>query len=51
MKVKLLQDWAGKKAGAVMELPDAKARRVIGTGLVEKVKVAKAKCARIAAEA
>ena len=35
MKVKLLQDWAGKPAGAIMELEDAKARRVIATGLVE----------------
>lgn len=37
MKVKLLQDWAGKKAGAVIELSDDKAKRLIGTKLVEKV--------------
>ena len=36
MKVKLLVDWAGKKAGEVMELTDTKAKRVIATGLVEK---------------
>ena len=43
MKVKLLVDWAGKKAGATMDLSDAKAKRVIATGLVEKVKAAKKK--------
>ncbi len=41
MKVKLLVDWAGKKAGAIMELSDAKAERVIATGLVEKATIAK----------
>ncbi len=41
MKVKLLVDWAGRKAGEVMELTDTKAKRVIGSGLVERVKVAK----------
>ena len=40
MKVKLLVDWAGKKAGSIMELEDAKAKRVIATGLVEKVAIA-----------
>ncbi len=43
MKVNLLVDWAGKKAGTVMELSDAKAKRVIATGLVERVRVAKKK--------
>ena len=46
MKVKLLQDWAGKKAGAVMELTDAKAKRVIATGLVEKVSVTSSRTTR-----
>ncbi len=41
MRVKLLVDWAGKQAGDEMELSDAKALRVIATGLVEKVKVSK----------
>ncbi len=39
MKVKLLVDWAGKKAGSVMELSDAKAKRVIVTGLVERLAI------------
>jgi len=43
MKVKLLVDWAGRQAGDTMELSDAKALRVIATGLVEKVKVSKKK--------
>ncbi len=49
MKVKLLQKWIGKPIGAEIELGDAKARRLIKTGLVEcltvpsKPKVAKRK--------
>jgi len=46
MKVKLLVDWAGKKAGAEMDLADAKAKRVIATGLVEKVNVRKPKAVK-----
>ncbi len=43
MKVELLKDWAGRKAGEFMELTDTKAKRVIATGLVKKAKVAKKK--------
>ena len=39
MKVKLLQEWIGKPVGAEIELPDAKAKRLIATGLVKKVSV------------
>ena len=42
MKVKLLVDWAGKKVGAVMELSDEKAKRLIGTKLVAKAATSKA---------
>ena len=43
MQVKLLQDWIGKPAGEVIDLDDAKAKRLIVTGLVAKVKAAKKK--------
>ena len=43
MKVKLLQEWNGKSVGAELELSDAKAKRLIATGLVERVRVAKKK--------
>ena len=35
MKVKLLKEWIGKPVGAEIELEDAKAKRLIATGLVE----------------
>ena len=41
MKVKLLQDWIGKPAGTEIELEDAKAKRLMKTGLVGKIKVTK----------
>ena len=38
MKVYLLKEWIGKPPGAEIELEDAKAKRLIATGLVAKVK-------------
>lgn len=46
MKVELLKDWAGRKAGEFMELTDTKAKRVIATGLVKKATVAKKKATK-----
>tara|TARA_Y100000310_G_C20360950_1_gene658939 strand:+ start:193 stop:357 length:165 start_codon:yes stop_codon:yes gene_type:complete len=43
MKVKLLQEWIGKPAGAVIELDDTKAKRLIKTKLVAKVAAKKVK--------
>ena len=47
MQVKLLQDWLGKPAGSIIELSDAKAKRLMITGLVAKLpKTAKRKAAK-----
>jgi hypothetical protein len=43
MKVKLLRDWNDGVTGDVIELSDAKAKRLMVTGLVAKVKAAKKK--------
>lgn len=43
MKVILQKDWIGKPAGSQIELADAKAKRLIKTGFVKKVKVSKRK--------
>ena len=39
MKVKLLKEWIGKPIGTEIELEDAKAERLIKTGLVEKATI------------
>ncbi len=49
MRVTLLQDWDGKPALTEIELEDAKAKRLIATGLVAKTpkpKVAKRKASK-----
>ena len=43
MRVRLLQPWIGQPIGEEMDLSDAKAKRLIKTKLVEKVKTAKNK--------
>ena len=50
MEVIQTKDWNGKPAGTVIELPDAKAKRLMATGLVGKMikpKVAKPKGAHL----
>ena len=37
MEVVLTKEWIGKPAGSVIELPDAKAKRLLATGLVVKL--------------
>jgi len=50
MKVELLQDWIGKPAGTVIEMADAKAKRLMKTKLVKRAKASKSKSKELSNE-